>query len=956
MPGQFWEADQTVDQARPQQAPALRPVLSLPADPLDTQNTTAGIGEKEANVRNVAHDNALQDRTTRITNAQALRKEFYGLPQIATYQTILQNAASALNAESTPTGDQQLITAYAKALDPNSVVREGEFATVADADSAAGRMWAKIQKEGGFDNAGLLRPEVRDRVRRGLVNLANTANQGYTQQRDYFSDLAKRNDLDPVEVVGPDIGAPFMPTIQAFEKKQQGEANKPTNADIYANGVKLNGGLSDGGSFDRDAYLQSIGVDPGKESLVIGFWNANKGNRNLTPDTVRKWYAGQGIPPPDESHIQDAIGHARNGLTFQGYDTTAAQKAYQDNLDAAIKLRGDDPESMTGAVGLNAAQGILLNGVDEASGVGGAVNALAHGKDPIAGYQVERDIIRREGERADAAHPAASLASNIVGSLATAPIGMGEVATVADAAKAGAKIGGVAGFNSGQGAAGSIAGAALGAGFGAVAGAGGQTASEALGARAAANATAAAGAPPSEGAQVIAAADRLNERFGTHIQPLPADVGGPGTRMATGAAATLPLGAPQIVRGAMRVTAEAEKAQQAIAALAGTASTPEGAGEAALKGAQKYIASSKTKVNALYAKARQLGGDEPVDLAGARDVLDQNIAELSQTPGGAPGLATLKNLRAELDKPYPVEGVKRMRTALRDQFLDEGLRGSDLERRVGQVVDAADQDITDSLAAAGKTDAAKAYRAAADAHKERIGVIDTVIAPIIGKNGEKSVEDVLKAIDTASKTKGARLGKFLNSLPPDDASTVRATLISRLGKVSAGRQDAEGTAFSLNDFLTHWNQLSGPAKGQLFGGELRSALDDLAKVAQGTKEAQRFENSSKTGAAVGQLATGALLMRFFTEPMTAAVGFGGQAALGRLLSRPSFARWLAKMPKDPALAQKHIQSLSKIATADASIAPEITGFQQWAARFFGGPGNLSAQPTASTSTTGGGTQ
>jgi hypothetical protein len=428
--------------------------------------------------------------------------------------------------------------------------------------------------------------------------------------------------------------------------------------------------------------------------------------------------------------------------------------------------------------------------------------------------------------------------------------------------------------------------------------------------------------------------------------------------MATGAAATLPLGAPQIVKGAQKVTSEAEKAQQAIAAMAGNATTPEAAGEAALSGAQKYIRNSKTKVDALYAKARQLGGDQPVDLATARQVLDQNIAELSQTPGGAPGLEDLKALRAELDDPFPVEGVRNMRTVLRDRFANDGLRSSDIERRVGQVADAAEQDIENSLAAAGKSDAAKAYRAAADAHKERIGVIDTVLAPIIGKSSDnpRSVEEIMRAIDTASKTRGAKLGKFLGSLPPEDASTIRATLISRLGRVSAGRQDAEGTAFSLNDFLTHWNQLSGSAKAQLFGGELRAALDDLAQVAQGTKEAQRFENSSKTGAAVGQLATGALLARILYEPIMAVGGLVLQGGMGRLLSSPSFARWLAKMPKDPALAQRHIQALTKVASADATVAPEILNLQQHLFQAFAGPTKLAAQPNSGTSTTAGGQQ
>lgn len=426
---------------------------------------------------------------------------------------------------------------------------------------------------------------------------------------------------------------------------------------------------------------------------------------------------------------------------------------------------------------------------------------------------------------------------------------------------------------------------------------------------------------------VMGAADRLNGRFGTAIRPMPADVGGPGVRNLTGAAAKMPLGASPIVKGAQAVSAEAEKARNAVATLAGGAGTPEAAGEAALNGARNYIKRSKTKVDALYARARKAGGDQPVDLASARQTLDHNIAELAQTPGGAPGLSELQSLRTELDQPFPVEGVKRMRSTLRDRFLGDGLRGSDIERRVGQVVDAADIDIEDSLNAAGKPDAARAYAEASAAHKERLGVIDNILAPIIGskRDNPRSPEEIMRAIDSAAKTKGAKLGAFLQSLPPDDAGTVRATVISRLGHATNGTQNAAGDAFSLPQFLTHWNAMSGPAKSQLFGGELSSALSDIAKVAQGTKEAQRYANFSNTGSAVGLVGTGAVGAATFSHPVLSIAAIGGQYGLGRLLASPSFARWLAKTPTAAGPLRSHIASLSRFAAADSVIAADATG-------------------------------
>jgi len=49
---------------------------------------------------------------------------------------------------------------------------------------------------------------------------------------------------------------------------------------------------------------------------------------------------------------------------------------------------------------------------------------------------------------------------------------------------------------------------------------------------------------------------------------------------------------------------------------------------------------------------------------------------------------------------------------------------------------------------------------------------------------------------------------------------------------------------------------------------------------------------------------------------------------GVVLASPKFARWLAKMPSNPALAEKHVRALSKIAANDNAIAADLSGLQQ----------------------------
>src|SRR5690606_1007365 len=367
------------------------------------------------------------------------------------------------------------------------------------------------------------------------------------------------------------------------------------------------------------------------------------------------------------------------------------------------------------------------------------------------------------------------------------------------------------------------------------------------------------------------------------------------------------FGAKPIVDAAQRVTTETGKAVRAIAAEVGTPQEIEAAGQKALAGAQKWMKSTRTKVDALYTKARNLSEGVKGPLTNARRVLDEHIAELEQTPGGAEGLERLRALREEIGEDYTVDGIKRMRSTLRDRFMGDGLRRSDLERRVSQIVDAAEQDVADGLNAAGRQEAAAAWTKAAAEHRRRAQVIDNVLAPVIGKRSDapRSGEQIMRAIGNLSKSDNAKLAKFINALPSEEAGTVRATIISRLGT-----RDAEGGNFSLNTFLTQWDGMSDAAKRTLFGGELTEALNKVATVSRGSTQAQRFANFSNTGSSnwamanMGGAAAGIL---------PGVVMVAGQYGLGRLLASPAFARWLARVPKSPQAMPKHIEGLSRIA-------------------------------------------
>jgi hypothetical protein len=415
-----------------------------------------------------------------------------------------------------------------------------------------------------------------------------------------------------------------------------------------------------------------------------------------------------------------------------------------------------------------------------------------------------------------------------------------------------------------------------------------------------------------EARDLVEAADRQG------VPVMPADVGGPVTRRLTAGMAQTLGGGGQVIRAAQRTSQAAGEARDRIAGRVGQVMDPENAGVAARRGAQSYISRTSGRASQLYGRAERAAGDSRITPVRAWEVLDQNIAELGETPGGTEGLGALQALRQELNGTFTVAGMRRMRTALRDRFISSGLRGSDIERRVNQVIDAAGDDVVNGLIAQDRGVAARAYQQADRYWRERLQTIDKVLEPFIG-NGQ-SGEQIVRSLQTAAKGNTEQLSRFIRALPAEEASTVRATLISQLGRPTAGTN--AGEAFSLNQFLTHWNAMTPRARQVVFGGDSLSALDDLARVAKGSRQAQAYLNRSNTGGAVGSILTAGIL----GLPAVAAA-LGTSNAAGRLMASPAFARWLAGAgrTRNPRL---HVQGLTTVAARNPAIAQDVLGLQR----------------------------
>jgi hypothetical protein len=602
-------------------------------------------------------------------------------------------------------------------------------------------------------------------------------------------------------------------------------------------------------------------------------------------------------------------------------------------------------------------QGPLVPIMDELQGVvGGTVDTLVNGGDFSDNY-----TRNREGEkyRQDQMRDTTGLAGTAV-EIASGGAAMRSTAGAANALRVargisasgrpvsraaiqralgkqagrdGAVIGGAYGAASGDTVEERVTGAAVGTAGGYALGRGGQ----AIGNR---SANRSRGRAPTEAQATIQAADDFNAATGANVRPIPADVGGPLTRRVTGAAAQSPLAVGPIVRNARAVADEAEKGVDALAARAGTAqATRQGAGEESIKGLQIAITRAETRVNAKYAKAEKAAGDVRVPLPKANAQLQREIRALEDTPGlGATASRDLRKLVDEdgaIAGDWSVKGIKRWRSIVYDRT--SGDVPNEVAAAASRIRAAADEDIVDGLNAAGKRPAADLYADASKEAAKRFTMLDEIMNPILGKNGEKSAEQVFDAINALGKGDAVKLAQVVRLLPKEQRATLTATTIARMGRTGTQKADSAEVDFDMGTFLRNWTKnTSEPAKKVLFDGETRAALDNLAKVAKASGEAKKYANHSNTtggmifNGLIGISSPAGFAVAPVTTTLTAAATTGTQLS-ARMLADPRVARWLAKMPKQktPEQVRAHARQLSRIAANDNVLSAEILDLQNW---------------------------
>lgn len=114
-----------------------------------------------------------------------------------------------------PFGDLSIIFSAMKVLDPNSVVRESEFKTVADAAPLLVRLGFSKDKVEAMTAGNKLTDAQRADVVGTVLKFYNSATSSQNELQDFYARKATRSGLKPEDVIF-DYGATVVPKIEDF--------------------------------------------------------------------------------------------------------------------------------------------------------------------------------------------------------------------------------------------------------------------------------------------------------------------------------------------------------------------------------------------------------------------------------------------------------------------------------------------------------------------------------------------------------------------------------------------------------------------------------------------------------------------------------------------------------------------------------------------------------------------
>jgi hypothetical protein len=179
-------------------------VLGLDQKPIE-QWTAQDRANIDAKIQETQRSGAANLGQKDFSNSLSLRKEFNNEPVYKGHQEI-KSAWNTINVglkQANPAGDLAAATKFMKLLDPTSVVRESELLLAMKATGALDKLYNYAQMRA---NGTLLTPKQRGEFGELANQFYQTATNQYNSKYGEYADIAKRNNLNPLDIGRPEAG------------------------------------------------------------------------------------------------------------------------------------------------------------------------------------------------------------------------------------------------------------------------------------------------------------------------------------------------------------------------------------------------------------------------------------------------------------------------------------------------------------------------------------------------------------------------------------------------------------------------------------------------------------------------------------------------------------------------------------------------------------------------------
>ncbi len=302
--GNIWEVDAQGNAVRfigKQGAPQSNTLITKQADPFARQKAQADAEASQFDpvLKGVQLQNAQnQQPNEQFNQKDKLRSDYNAIPGVKAYRVAVQQLAQALGTGEGAQSDLALTYAFAKAMDPESVVRDAEQGMVINSQPWFQATVENVKKQFGMDGAGNFTPEARKALRAQIINSVKSRVAGYNQLREQFSDIAKRSNFDPYEIVGKHDAAPFLDQFKEYDAR----FIKPNEGDMQTYEVIAPDGKRSTFTAPKNATddeVRAIGIKATSDPAISG--------SKIERGTYQDSYAGQGLSGLNEG-IANTLG------------------------------------------------------------------------------------------------------------------------------------------------------------------------------------------------------------------------------------------------------------------------------------------------------------------------------------------------------------------------------------------------------------------------------------------------------------------------------------------------------------------------------------------------------------------------------------------------------------------------------------------------------------------------